>query len=187
MDHELHRVPGHTRWAHMHMHTHARANTYTCEHTRMHAHTHTRARAHTYTHMHMLSCTHTHTHSHTHAHTQSRTYTRMHTRAHIQSRTHAHTLAQPMHTHIPPHSCFPGCHLASWPPSTAQHSRVVNHLYPFHTLPPTSPATCPFPPLFLPPLGNAAPPPRLRLLDRDGIASVGDYIMPGDVYMNMQV
>ena len=24
------------------------------------------------------------------------------------------------------------------------------------------------------------------MLDRDGIASVGDYVMPGDVYVNMQ-
>lgn len=28
--------------------------------------------------------------------------------------------------------------------------------------------------------------PRFRLLDRDGIACVGDYILPGDVYINMQ-
>lgn len=27
---------------------------------------------------------------------------------------------------------------------------------------------------------------RFRLLDRDGIASVGDYILPGDVYINLQ-
>jgi hypothetical protein len=30
-------------------------------------------------------------------------------------------------------------------------------------------------------------PPRLRLLERDGIASVGEYILPGDVYINVQV
>jgi hypothetical protein len=26
-----------------------------------------------------------------------------------------------------------------------------------------------------------------RLLDRDGIANVGEYILPGDVYINLQV
>ncbi|GFR49601.1 hypothetical protein Agub_g11671, partial [Astrephomene gubernaculifera] len=39
-------------------------------------------------------------------------------------------------------------------------------------------------PLPLP--GQKAVAPRFRLLDRDGIASVGDYILPGDVYINMQ-
>ena len=34
--------------------------------------------------------------------------------------------------------------------------------------------------------GQKAVAPRFRLLDRDGIASVGDYVMPGDVYVNMQ-
>ncbi|PNW76230.1 hypothetical protein CHLRE_12g542800v5 [Chlamydomonas reinhardtii] len=39
-------------------------------------------------------------------------------------------------------------------------------------------------PLPLP--GQKAVAPRFRLLDRDGIACVGDYILPGDVYINMQ-
>eukprot|EP00798_Chlamydomonas_sp_ICE-L_P009475 gene9475-32467_t len=34
--------------------------------------------------------------------------------------------------------------------------------------------------------GQKAIPPRFRLLDKDGIASVGDYISAGDVYMNIQ-
>ena len=40
-----------------------------------------------------------------------------------------------------------------------------------------------------PPLhsGQKAVAPRFRLLDRDGIANVGDYVLPGDVYINMQV
>jgi len=39
-------------------------------------------------------------------------------------------------------------------------------------------------PLPLP--GQKAPPARYRLLDRDGLAAVGDYIAPGDVYINLQ-
>ena len=43
-----------------------------------------------------------------------------------------------------------------------------------------------FPP-FCTLLGQKAVAPRFRLLDRDGIANVGDYVLPGDVYINMQV
>ncbi|KAG2492788.1 hypothetical protein HYH03_008949 [Edaphochlamys debaryana] len=38
----------------------------------------------------------------------------------------------------------------------------------------------------LPMPGQKTVAPRFRLLDRDGIACVGDYILPGDVYINMQ-
>jgi len=34
--------------------------------------------------------------------------------------------------------------------------------------------------------GQKTPPARYRLLDRDGLAAVGDYISPGDVYINLQ-
>lgn len=34
--------------------------------------------------------------------------------------------------------------------------------------------------------GQKTLPPKFRLLDRDGIAAVGDYILPGDIYLNMQ-
>lgn len=36
------------------------------------------------------------------------------------------------------------------------------------------------------PAGQKMLPPKFRLLDRDGIAAVGDYILPGDIYLNIQ-
>lgn len=37
-----------------------------------------------------------------------------------------------------------------------------------------------------PPAGQKTPAPRFRLLDPDGVARVGDFILPGDVYINVQ-
>jgi DNA-directed RNA polymerase III subunit RPC2 len=34
--------------------------------------------------------------------------------------------------------------------------------------------------------GQKTLPTKYRLLDRDGLAAVGDYIAPGDVYINLQ-
>ncbi|MEW5318770.1 MAG: hypothetical protein WDW38_009963 [Sanguina aurantia] len=38
----------------------------------------------------------------------------------------------------------------------------------------------------LPTPGGKGVPPRFRLLDKDGIAGVGEFIMPGDIYVNLQ-